>query len=241
MVATFQEMLTSRRAPALLLIDDSNRGKIPDDDQVIWYGDAPRSEAYLKNVQVSEQGSQGWLHWKNKKREIATRLWGEHQLRNALPGIILTQHLQGKPEVAIIGLRYAPDIPRRLAITRNANGTVLIDNSYNSNPGSWKEMFALLQKLSLPNLALITSGFVELEHDLQTTEHHKLAQELAQVAQTVVIIRTQDNSTLIQELPHLLTDVMIVDSFPEALQALQTSSRPISYLWIEGGSRELYA
>ncbi len=240
MIETFTEMLTSCWSPEQLLVDDANLDLFPQDPRITWYGENPASKIFLRNIQTTRSGSQAQLLLNGQESNVSTRLWGKHQLRNALPGLLLTQKLKENIQGAQISLQYAPDIPRRLALFHNQNGTTVIDNSYNTNPGSWKEMVALLEELQLPHLAVITSGFVELQAETTHLAHAQMADDLGRLAQVVVVVETRDNQDLIEFLQQKECQVLVAHSFSQSLEALQQSLLPVEYLWLEGGHRELY-
>ena len=241
MISTFCELLESKWSPQTVSVDDQNKGIIKNKEKVKWYGKREDSILSLSQTKVSLNGSTARLTYKDTVFPVNTRLWREHQLRNALPGLLLADLFGFNFKSTLTNLKYAPDIPRRLEITRNLNGSVLIDNSYNTNPGSWQEMVTLLKKLRLSNLAVITAGFVELQPDTVDDAHNKLAEDLTQLASIIVILKTHDNDNLLKSLEQNKKNIIVADTFDEALQKLQTVRYPIEYLWLEGGNRELYS
>jgi UDP-N-acetylmuramoyl-tripeptide--D-alanyl-D-alanine ligase len=239
MSQTLAEMTTSKFAPNILLVDAKNRESLPSSHQYIWYGDDD-SDYRLNELSQSITGTVATLHTPQQHFSAKTRLLGSHQLRNALPAVALTHTLGGSVPTAVNALAYAPHVPRRLAVTTNLNGTTFIDNSYNTNPASWKEMSQLLEQLHLPHLAIITAGFVELEPALYPQQHEQLAQDLIQYAEVIGIINSNTNQDLITALHRAKQSLVVGDSLDEVLEKIGRLNHPLQYLWVEGGSRELY-
>lgn len=241
---TFRELFTSPFKPALVLADDNNLELFANEREVLWYGSSDSARARLEKVTTSLQGTQGSLNLDRKSYHLSTSLLGEHQLRNALPGLLLT-HLENKDvSLAVRGLRFARPAPRRLEVTKLPNDVTVIDNSYNTNPASWKESAALIRQLKLENVAIITAGFVELDPETTRTEHQKLTNDLLELANSIIIVETANNADLRSELARLTKENNIffaeVGHAHQASDALAQSHHRIQTLWLEGGSRELY-
>ena len=78
-------------------------------------------------------------------------------------------------ENILLSLRTTPQIKHRLEVKREPNGSVIIDDAYNSNPIGFASGLAALDHLRGQNgrRILVTPGMVELgaAHD---TEHEKI-------------------------------------------------------------------
>lgn len=239
--STFQPLFTHQHAPTKVFVADENRQWLKTPASAVWYGQDSDSQYQCQQIQASLTGSEGQLHSPGDQSvRVSTRLLGQHQLLNALPALALTQELGSKLDTSIKALRYAPDIPRRLSLTKNLNGTYLIDNSYNTNPGSWQEMYQFLRAAQLPQLAVITGGFVEIDPPTRTEAHHQLAHDLAEVASVVGVIRSHTNEDLITALKQAKVPLVTGFTQAEVVEQLTQQSQPITHLWIEGGMRELY-
>lgn len=236
----FTELTASQHHPKLYLVDDANKNIFSPNAETIWYGTDPDSQYRLTSLETSLNGSTAKLDTPEKQAGIAMPLFGSHHFSSALPGlIILAEDLP--LEKIIPFLAYTPPVHRRLEVHHNPNGTVVVDNSYNTNPGAWREMKTLLQSLSREKVVVVTAGFVELDEVTNSVEQRRLADDLLALADGVVILRTRQNQQLRERLSGQKTvPVAEADNFDEALQIIRDQQWPLQILWLEGGNRELY-
>ena len=89
------------------------------------------------------------------------------------------------PGDIVASLRSMPQIAHRLEVKRQANGTIVIDDAYNSNPVGFASALELLDALRQPDgrRILVTPGMVELgaEHEAEHARIGSLAAEHADV------------------------------------------------------------
>ncbi len=245
----FHELWDSEDAPEFLFIDDANRkifsstANIP--THAFWYGQDKKSDLQLKDSHFSlERGSGNLLFYDGTALSFTTNLSQTSQLRNTLPAFLIQQSMGQPIDTFIRALSYAPAVPRRLEVLHNLNGTVVIDNSYNTNPGAWKANLPLITSLCKSGLVLLTPGFVELSQTENSSAHLALANDLLKLDVPVGIIRTRFNEFLIEALmkshSQEKTSLFIGDSYDDLLKQLSQKSIRFTYLWLEGGVRELY-
>ncbi len=98
--------------------------------------------------------------------EIALPLRGRHNVANALAASALAIGL-GVPLATVkAGLESAPAVPGRQARTAHPSGALLIDDSYNANPGSFAAAIAALAAESGERV-LVMGDMAELGADAQ--------------------------------------------------------------------------
>jgi UDP-N-acetylmuramoyl-tripeptide--D-alanyl-D-alanine ligase len=244
LVAAFGELNDARFGPNLFVVDDRNQGKFEPSAEAIWYGIDADSSFRLAETRSVSLETKAAIHAPGFFAPAASPLLGQHQLVNLLPGLAIL-NLDQPIEKLMPALSYAPAVPRRLEVHANPNGTTVIDNSYNTNPGSWKEMAALIESLSLGKVVIITAGFVELDAAATNQEHEKLAAGLKKLSAGTVLLRTRHNETLRSELAqyaksHPAFRYGEADTLDEALAIISREQWPLDVIWLEGGCRELY-
>lgn len=237
----FLEFLTSSAAAPLIVSDAANRPLLPPNAEVAWYGDKA-SGWYVRSGRTTLTATAGTLHAHAESLPFSLSLFGAHSAVNVLPALVVAEQLTSLSLTQLVAsLAYHPPIERRAEVLLNPNGSVVIDNSYNTNPAAWRTMVEAVRSLRLPALTLITAGFVELAPTTAQYEHQQLAQDIADVATSVGIIRTRDNAALIEALHAQFGDRLVVGwSQAEVLTALQERFLIERFVWIEGGCRELY-
>ncbi len=243
LTAAFKELSTTT-SPVLFIVDDRNRDKFSAEAEIIWYGTQTESSFRIEQAEIDDLTTRGRLIAPGFSAEVTAPLLGQHQLVNHLPGVAILNLDQSLEKVAA-AFHYCPPVPRRLEVHRNPNGTVVIDNSYNTNPGSWQEMKKLITSLSLGKVVIITAGFVELDSETTKIEHGKLTEDLKTIASGTIILRSRFNQPLRHELAHYAQTHSTfrygeADSLSEALEIIGSERWPLDVIWLEGGCRELY-
>ncbi|NZA28376.1 UDP-N-acetylmuramoyl-tripeptide--D-alanyl-D-alanine ligase [Luteimonas sp. SJ-92] len=105
--------------------------------RLLRFGLEASAEVTAREVRCGEDGSRFVLVLPDGEAEVALPLPGRHNVRNALAAAALAVAAAGADAVTIAtGLAAARPVAGRLARHRLAGGAVLIDDSYNANPGS---------------------------------------------------------------------------------------------------------
>lgn len=86
---------------------------------------------------------------------------GKHNVANALAAIAITHAMEIPPSAIVKGLASVRSVPHRLQLRTGINGSKLIDDSYNANPGSYKQALAALASFSGKH-CLVLGDFGEL-------------------------------------------------------------------------------
>jgi len=122
-------------------------------------------------IRAGADGSQFMLNTPAGDAEIALPLPGRHSVMNALAATAMALGA-GAPFAAIVdGLRNAEPVKGRQIARVLSNGAVLIDDSYNANPGSVAAAIATLAQhanawLVLGDMAELGEGSAQLHADI---------------------------------------------------------------------------
>ncbi|SDW26966.1 UDP-N-acetylmuramoyl-tripeptide--D-alanyl-D-alanine ligase [Lysobacter enzymogenes] len=104
--------------------------------RLIRFGLDASAEVTASNVRVGPEGSTFALVTPLGRVEIALKMVGRHNVRNALAAASLALGAGVSLQHIADGLNAAQPVDGRLITHRLDNGAVLIDDSYNANPGS---------------------------------------------------------------------------------------------------------
>ncbi|MFK3647037.1 UDP-N-acetylmuramoyl-tripeptide--D-alanyl-D-alanine ligase [Lysobacter enzymogenes] len=104
--------------------------------RLIRFGLDASAEVTASDVRVGPEGSTFALVTTLGRVEIALKLVGRHNVRNALAAASLALGAGVSLQHIADGLNAAQPVDGRLITHRLGNGAVLIDDSYNANPGS---------------------------------------------------------------------------------------------------------
>ena len=116
------------------------------------------------DLQIDTGSSHFMVELEGEFHYINVPLPGIHNVANALAAIALT-HAMAIPASAMIkGLATMSAVPHRLQLRSGLNRSQLIDDSYNANPGSYKQALATLAAFSGEHW-LVLGDFGELGSD----------------------------------------------------------------------------
>ena len=104
--------------------------------QVLHVGLDASAQVTASAIEAHEGGSRFVLHSPWGSAEVALPLPGRHQVGNALAAAALALSAGASIDDVVTGLADAPGVPGRLQSVILADGTVVLDDSYNANPGS---------------------------------------------------------------------------------------------------------
>jgi UDP-N-acetylmuramoyl-tripeptide--D-alanyl-D-alanine ligase len=113
-----------------------------------------------KNISVSENGTSFTISAGEEQQTFETTLIGSHNVQNIVGAIAVAHKLGVKLSELILPVKRLETAPHRLEIKKNGN-TVIIDDSFNSNPIGAKAALDTL-RLFEGTRVLITPGMVEL-------------------------------------------------------------------------------
>lgn len=116
--------------------------------RVLRYGLDATADVWADAIIEGEEGTHFQLHSPWGEVDISLPLPGRHQLSNALAAATLALAVGASLEDVAQGLARAEGVPGRQQALTLANGTVLLDDSYNANPGSVATAIATLAALA---------------------------------------------------------------------------------------------
>lgn len=119
--------------------------------------------------------------------DISTRLLGEHNVTNILCGIAVALELNIKIHDIQKAIRRMEPIPHRLELIRGPNGTIILDDSYNSNPRGFTNALNVLSTFVGCKRILVTPGMVELG-PLESQENTRMGRYAAEVCSHVILV-----------------------------------------------------
>ncbi|MDQ2995318.1 MAG: UDP-N-acetylmuramoyl-tripeptide--D-alanyl-D-alanine ligase [Pseudomonadota bacterium] len=114
--------------------------------RVVSFGSSAKSDVSARNIVTKPDGLvQFQLMTSQNELTIDLPLLGEHNVQNALAAAACAYAIGVSAAVIKQGLEQMVAVEKRLVRHRLANGTVLIDDSYNANPLAVKAAMVVLQ------------------------------------------------------------------------------------------------
>lgn len=125
--------------------------------------DKNNSDYYAYDIEISEKGSKFNVKLKNGDNiEIKTKLLGKHNIINIVGAVAIAIELGLSKEEIKAGVRFLKPVPHRLELKQNANGSITIDDAYNSNNKGAKMALEVLKSFKTRNKIIVTPGIVDL-------------------------------------------------------------------------------
>ncbi len=132
--------------------------------RIIRYGIDASADVTAKDVRVGPEGSSFVLATPQGEAKVALKLSGRHNVRNALAAAALALGADVSLAAIAAGLNAAQPVDGRLITHRLDNGAVLIDDSYNANPGSTAAAIDTLAEMGGENW-LVLGAMREIGHE----------------------------------------------------------------------------
>lgn len=129
----------------------------------IRYGFSEEFEYHADHIEITENGSEFDIHMpENNKIHVKTKLLGQHNILNILVAVAVAKELGLTDEQVKMGILSLKPVTHRLELRKNANGSIIIDDAYNSNREGAKKALEVLSKFQNRTKILVTPGIVDL-------------------------------------------------------------------------------
>lgn len=185
---------------------------------VIYFGDG--TDYYAKNINYSKDGSNFDLMLSGSQISVTTRLLGLHSVADILAAAAMA-HILGVSDNDIkFAVGALKPTEHRLELKSYINGSLLIDDAYNSNPEGCLEAVRVLGSFKDKRRVIITPGLIELgarEYDC----NYALGLEAAKHCDIIILVgkgRSKPMSDAIATTDFNKDNLYIVSSFKEAMQ-----------------------
>lgn len=150
--------------------------------------DIEKLDVYADKIEVSETGSTFMLHIKKVGSVICkTKLLGVHNISNLLAAATAAYVLGLSLEKIASGIKKVEPVEHRLSLIPSSNGTIVIDDAFNSNPVGFRAALDVLREFKEHRKIIITPGMVELG-DMEITENEKIGEVMADVVDFAILV-----------------------------------------------------
>lgn len=143
--------------------EDENIRKAKITKKTVKYGLNKDADYYADNIEITEKGSSFDVVMPNgNKINVKTKLLGKLNILNIVCGVAVADKLGLTPEQIKMGVKFIKPVEHRLELRPNPNGSIIIDDSYNSNIRGANMALEVLGAFKGRQRILITPGIVEL-------------------------------------------------------------------------------
>lgn len=203
--------------------EDENikKAKIP--QNAVKFGLTKKADYYAENIDITEHGSTFDVVLPDKEKiQIKTKLLGELNILNIVGAVAIADKLGMTAEEIKIGAKYLKPVPHRLQLKQNPNGSIIIDDAYNSNIKGAKMALDVLKSFENKQRVLITPGIVELG-DKANQINRELGKKAAECADYVILVGAEQTVPILnglQDRHYPKQNTFIAKNLDEALQEM---------------------
>ena len=143
--------------------ENENIRDATEDTDVTKYGLDEKDDFYAYNIEITDKGSKFDIHTPDGDiKEIKTKLIGKLNIINIVGAVAAAQMLGVNSEEIKTGLRFLNPINHRLELNRYNDGSIVIDDAYNSNIEGAANAFQTLKLFKDKFKIIVTPGLVDL-------------------------------------------------------------------------------
>jgi len=211
-------------------------------DRVTVVGSSKDSDIVISRRSQTVDGLEIDLEYKGVTYSLFAVLFGEHHGDNMALAFATAVVVGLDPEKVVASLKSAPQIKHRLEVKKQPDGTVYIDDAFNSNPKGFEAAMGLMKKITPAGSKsiLVTPGIVELgdEHD---RVHTGLAVKAAELADVVLAVNPSRIPTFVGALSDdASTELVQFETFLEADAWLRANVTAGDVVLIENDLPDLF-
>ena len=158
---------------------------------MVKFGLSNEADYYATNIDITERGSSFDVVIPGKDSiRIKTRLLGILNILNIVGAVAIADKLGLSEEEIKVGAKYIRPVPHRLELKQNPNGSIIIDDAYNSNIKGAKMALEVLKSFEHRKRILITPGIVELGNKA-TEINQELGRNAADSSDFIILVGAQ--------------------------------------------------
>jgi UDP-N-acetylmuramoyl-tripeptide--D-alanyl-D-alanine ligase len=210
----------------------------------ITCGASAPDDVHIDNVEQSASGLTVGIHHKGAAYTLFAPLFGVHHAGNIVLAFASAVALGIEPGRAIAALRTTPQIKHRLEVKPLSDGTIHIDDAFNSNPSGFLSAIELMSKLAAEKggrRILVTPGVAELgaKHD---DAHKELGAQSAGLVDVALVVRPDRIPTFLEGFKAANTDKVLqpVANLAEAQKWLKENGKPNDIILFENDLPDVY-
>lgn len=157
------EILAGLQYSGTLIInnDDNNIKNInlnPFKGKIITFGIYEDSDYFAESIKYDDNGMEFILKYKSKKYNAFVPGLGKHNVYNALAALAVLSTLGLDLDYCIEQLKYVQFIRSHLEVNQGYNNSVIIDDTWSSNPTSLKAALEVLKDIGIHKTKIFVVG-----------------------------------------------------------------------------------
>ncbi len=213
-------------------------------EKFIICGTAAPDAVHIDSVEQSAAGLTVRITRKGEAHTLFAPLFGTHHAGNMVLAFAAAVALGISPDRAIAALRTTPQIKHRLEVKPLSDGSIHIDDAFNSNPQGFVSAIELMSRLASEKggrRILVTPGVAELgaKHD---DAHKTLGAESAKLVDVALVVKPDRIPTFLEGFRAANTDKILqpVANLAEAQKWLKENGKPNDIVLFENDLPDVY-
>lgn len=209
----------------------------------VKYGLNSDADYYAKNIEINERGSEFDVVIPEKESiHIKTKLLGSLNILNIVCAVAVADKLGLSEEEIKLGAKYIKPVKHRLELKQNPNGSIIIDDAYNSNVRGAKMALEVLKNFKDRQRILITPGIVELG-DKSEEINRELGRNAAESSDFIILVGEKQAKPIytgIKQKDYDESKVFIAKNLEEALAKMNQIMTSNSVILLENDLPDNY-
>ncbi len=226
-VKTKAELLVSLPSDGVVFLpnDDSHCLKLYNKEKrekYIYGVNDKHADVYAKDIKFNADGISFTAVTKNGDIKCVSKLLGEHNIQNILGCIEIAVYLGLSNEQIANGIKKLEPIPHRLQLLPSSNGSIVIDDAFNSNPVGSKAALDVIKKFDGRKI-IITPGMVELGNE-EYKYNKEFGRNMASVVDIAILVGVKRSNAIVEGLREGKfndQNIFVVDNLDNASKKLQ--------------------
>ncbi len=217
--------------------------KITDKDKCISFGTSKSVDCRAEDIKYSPEGTSFTVFYKDHKFQLSCKLLGKHSVTNILGAVAIALDLGVTEQDIRFAVASLKPAPHRLEIKPFLNGSVLIDDAYNSNPEGCLEAVRVLGSFEGMRRIIVTPGLVELG-DKEYEYNFALGTETTKYCDDIILVgikRAIPMQDAINKTDFDSSHLIVVESFKQAMEHLKNMTDRNTVVLFENDLPDNYA
>jgi len=216
---------------------------ISDKSKIVSFGTSSDFMCYAENISYTPSGTSFIVKYNNWDFPITCKLLGKHSVTNLLGAIAIALDLGLSEKQIRFAVASLKATEHRLELKPFLNGSVLIDDAYNSNPEGCLEAVRVLGSFNGMKRILVTPGLVELG-DKEYDYNYALGEEATKHCDFIILVGVKRAIPIRDGISKTSFDssrVLIVESFKNAMEHLRNMTDKNTVVLFENDLPDNYA
>ena len=209
---------------------------------IIGYGTVDTAFARAENVSYSAQGAEFDVVIGTEKIHLTTKLLGAHNVINITGAVLVAKELGVKNEDIAFAVSRFEQTQHRLELKPFKNGSIMIDDAYNSNPEGCLEAVNVLSRFKDSFKVIITPGLVELG-DREEQVNYSLGAAAAKAADVIIAVGKKRSEPIVKgalDNGFKNENLFVAESFKNALEIFEPFAKSGTVVLVENDLPDNY-